>query len=119
MNEENTRSNDASGYGSRSEKPLIETDRHRRLSRFALCAVERLGILIESDNLDARMKALDQYCERAGAAADIENSLTRSDRRFIEKSLSRPVAPEQLHERVVERQEPDVSGCREKGSSSL
>src|SRR5262249_27272052 len=59
--------------------------------------------------VDIRMKALDQHSQGAGAAADVENAVTRPKGRLIDERSSGPIAADQLYERVVERQEPIVA----------
>src|SRR5262245_15515402 len=98
-------------------KPLIELDSNRRSFRLASCSGERLRIRIESDDIDIRMKALDQCDQGASATADVENAMPWLNSRLVEKRLSGPGAAEQLHDRIVERQRPVVA-CRRDISSS-
>jgi hypothetical protein len=117
MKEENTRSKNASGYGSASANAW--SNRMASPSRFALLAARASWIGIQADDLDARMKALDERDERARAAADVESLVTRSKLRLIEERGASPIASEKLHEWVVKRQEQVVPGRGEKGPSRL
>jgi hypothetical protein len=74
---------------------------------------ERLWIGIESDDADVGMQLLDEQHQRPRAAADVENVAVRWNRSVIEEPSARLIAAEQLHEWVVERQEPVVAGRRQ------
>jgi hypothetical protein len=65
---------------------------------------ERLGVRIESNYIDIRMKPLDHLGQRARAAADVENSLAWPKRRLLEQRPVDRITAEQLHEGIVERQ---------------
>src|SRR5262245_19111390 len=81
-------------------KPLIELDSNRRSFRPASCSGERLWIRIESDDIDIRMKALDQCDQGSSATADVENTMSCLNGRLIEKRASGPIAAEQFHDWV-------------------
>jgi hypothetical protein len=77
--------------------------------RFPPASGKRLRIGIESDNIGVRMKALDQHDQAAGAAADVEHTVTWANRRLIEEGMPGRLGTDQPYERVVERQEPGVA----------
>src|SRR3989441_1409356 len=94
-------------------KSLIELDGDPCARRLASGAGKSLGVGIESDHFDVRIKLLDQRGQSARAAAHVENALTRPQRRLLEQRLPSRVTAKQLHYRIVERQRPIVSSRRE------
>src|SRR5438876_7566879 len=91
---------------------LVEMDRNRRACCLATGAGEGLGVGIESNDLDLRMNTLNLRGQRAGAAANVKNPVTRTKRRLIELLLSGRFTAEQLYDRIIERQKPVVTGRR-------
>jgi hypothetical protein len=72
---------------------------------------EGVRIRVDPDDVDVRVKALDQQHEGPRAAADLENALTRSNCALVEQRSRGSVAAKEPHERIVERQEAVVAGC--------
>src|SRR5262245_49509623 len=89
---------------------LIELDGNPCVFRLASCPCKRPWVRIEPDNIDVRIKMLDQHDQAAGSAADVENAVGGPDSRLIEERPSDSIAAEQLHERVVKRQKQVVPG---------
>ena len=83
----------------------------KRVSLF-FCSDERLWVRIESDNIHSWMKSLDQDSKASNATADVEDPNPRLNRCLIEERFPRRLGTEQLHERVVERQQPIAAGGR-------
>src|SRR5437867_1660708 len=91
-------------------EPSIEPDGDRFSLRLAPRSGERLRVGVEPDHLDVRMEALDQHHQTARAAPDVENALTRANPGLLEERSAGVIAADELHERVVEWQEPVVAG---------
>src|SRR5205807_38672 len=87
-------------------KSLIELDGDPCARCFASGAGKSLGIGIESNHFDIRMKPLDQRGQSARAAAHVENALTRPQRRLPQERPPGRITAKQLHYRIVERQRP-------------
>ena len=118
MKDENTRSNDASGYGISSENAWsnwMGTAARSALRR----ARERFRIRVEPHHLGFAMKTLEQHDQAARAAADFENAVARPDRGLVDNHRSRRVAADEFHERIVERECPVSSGRGEVGLSRI
>ena len=98
------------GMGQLVRESSLELNRNAGPLYLAPRSGERLWIGIESDDADVGMKLLDEQQERPRAAADVENVAARRNRSLIEERSARLIAAEQLHEWVVERQEPVVAG---------
>src|SRR6266516_4506369 len=67
---------------------------------FASGAGKSLGIGIESNHFDIRMKPLDQRGQSARAAAHVENALTRPQRRLLQERPPGRITAKQLHYRI-------------------
>src|SRR5438128_4923731 len=91
-------------------EPSIESDGGPFSLRLLPRSGERLRIGVEPDYVDVRAEALDQHHQTARATADVENALTRSHLGLLEERSAGSIAADELHERVVERQEPVVAG---------
>jgi hypothetical protein len=63
---------------------LIELDGNRRLRCLASGAGESLGVRVDSDHLDIRMKTLGQCRQCAGTTSDIKNAIPRPESGMIE-----------------------------------
>src|SRR5262245_53082824 len=89
-----------------------ELDRQARA--FGLCPGnrERLWIRVETDDGDVGVVFLDQNRQRAGAAADIEYTLPRTNGAEFDQLFADRIAAEQPVERIVKRQQPIVTGGR-------
>src|SRR3989442_9117437 len=90
-------------------EPSIESDGGPFSLRLLPRSGERLRIGVEPDYVDVRAEALDQHHQTARATADVENALTRSHLGLLEERSAGSIAADELHERVVERQEPVVA----------
>src|SRR5438309_1929002 len=93
-------------------KSLIELDGDRCSRGLASGAGESLGIGIEANHCDIRVKLLGQRGQSARAAAHVENALTRSQRRLFQQIPPGRVTAEQPHYGIVERQRPIMPSRR-------
>jgi len=112
MKDENTRSNEPSAYGSSSENPRSKLNGDLRPVRLASRAEQRFRVRVEPDDVDIGMTRLEHHDQGAGAAAHVEHAMPWAKVSLIEQDPQGPIAAEQLHEGVVERQRPVVAGRR-------
>src|ERR1051325_9112625 len=103
MKADTTRSNDASAYGSSSEKPRSSRTASPRSSTFRRARASALR---------GWRERLDQKRQVSRPAADVENAVIRLDVRLLDELAVRRLAAHQPGEDVVQRKQPVPPGCR-------
>lgn len=83
-------------------KALVELDGDGCPFCFSSGSSEGPGIGIESDDLDIRMKTLDQRGQRPRATADVEDTMAAADGGLIEERPSCGITAQQFRKRIVE-----------------
>ncbi len=101
MKAENTRSNDASGYGSSWGKPHIQYHGERCSPGFSPRPGECLRVGIQPDDFGAWIEALYEDRQVPGAASDLENSVARPDVRLIHQLPVMRLEAKQPLDRIV------------------
>src|SRR5204863_3334801 len=87
-------------------KSRIELDADRCTSGLAFGSSESLGIGIESNHFDIRMKPLNLCGQCPRAAANLEDVVTCAKCRLIDQHLPGCFTAQQFHNGIVERQQP-------------
>jgi hypothetical protein len=109
------------GVGERIRPAFVQGDRQPGRIRPAACLGEDLRIGVEAGDLDAGRGARRLDRQRAGPAADVQNRLSRGDRRLLQHpALERAVAHRDGGDEVKERrQAPEPERGDEVGLGAL
>jgi len=98
-------------------KAAIEFEREPGAPRLTAGAGERFGIGIQPDDLELRVRPLDQQREVACPAADLQHPLGRFKLGLIGELAVRGLNSDQARKRVIQRQQPIAPHAREEAST--